>query len=114
MEKNKKEQVPKDYIPPSPIYDSTHKEDDLPICDLKIKQALDPEHYPPNYVSKQGEDAPTLADSLVAMPAKMKEEEEQGEDTKEENNEEHPKEEEHWTEDKGSKTGRRLRTRIRQ
>ena len=30
------EQVPSDYHPPSPIYDPTHKEDALPICDSKI------------------------------------------------------------------------------
>ena len=68
-----------------------------------MKQALVLDHYPQNYVSKLGEDAPALVDNLVAPPAKIKED--QGEVTKEENKEEHPKEEEeHRAEDKGNKT----------
>ena len=69
-EKNKKEQVPKDYFPPIPIYDPTNKEDTLPHCDPEMKQALDPNYYPLNYVPKQEEDASTLVHNLVSPLAR--------------------------------------------
>ena len=78
--------MPNDYHPLSPTNDPTHKEDTLPICDSKMKQALDPNYFLPNCLPKQGEDAPTLVNNLIATPAKTKEEEEdQREHTKEEN-----------------------------
>ena len=58
---------------------------------------------PPNYVPKQGGDAPTLVDNILAQPVKIKEGD-QREDTKQENKREYSKEEEeHRTEDKGNK-----------
>ena len=84
--KNKEEQVPVDCFPPGPIYDLTNKEDALPHCDPKMKQALDPNYYPPNYVARQEEDAPTLVDNIIALPVKTTREEDQGEDKKEKNN----------------------------
>ena len=49
-----------------------------------MRQTLDPEYYPPHYVPKEGKDATTLVDNLVAPSVKIKGED-QGEDTKEEN-----------------------------
>ena len=51
--KNKNEE-PEDYFPPSPIYDPNHNKYALPHCDSKMKQALDPNYYPLNYVPKYG------------------------------------------------------------
>ena len=67
----------------------------LPHCDPKMKQALDPNYYPLNYVPKQEEDAPTLVDNLVTPPTKTtKGQEVQGEDKKENNEREYPKDKE--------------------
>ena len=70
-EKNEEKQVPKDYFPPSPVYDPTNKVDALPHCDPKMKQALDPNHYPPNYTPMQKENTPTIVGNLVPMPVKI-------------------------------------------
>ena len=63
------EQVPNDYHPLSSIYDPTHKEDNLPISDPKMKQALVPDYYPPNYVPKQGEDVSIAINQISAASA---------------------------------------------
>ena len=95
-EKNKEKQVPVDYFLPSP-----NKEDSLPHCDYKMKQALDPNYNPPKYVPKDEEDTPSLADNLVAPPVKTLKEEDQGEDHKEKKNRgETNREEEDGKEDK--------------
>ena len=52
VKRNKKEQVPEDYFPLSPIYDSKNKEDTIPHYDPKMKEALDPNYYPLSYVPK--------------------------------------------------------------
>ena len=71
--------MPNEYHPPSPIYDPTHKEDAIPICDSKEKKmALDTNYYPPNYIPSNDEVSPTLTSDLV--PAPEEEEEEEGED----------------------------------
>ena len=65
-----------------------------------MKPVLDPNYYPPNYVPKQGEDATTLVNNLVALPTKIMEES-KGEETKEENKGEDTQEEEDRRKDKG-------------
>ena len=101
--KNKEESAQKDYYPASPMYDPNFKEDTIP-APIEMKQDLDPYYYPLNCVPNYREDAPTLMDSLVAPPAKTKEEN-KGEDTKEENKGEDTKEE-----DRGE--GKRYKTQI--
>ena len=71
----------KDYHPPSPVYDPIFKQDPLPHCSPKEKQALDPNYYPPNYVPEE-EDAPILVDNLVALPVNPIKEEDQGKEEK--------------------------------
>ena len=77
-DKQKKEEEEKqkqnDVEHVSSINDPTHREDALPTCDPKTKQALDPNYYPLNYMPKQGVDASILLNNLVALPAKTKEE----------------------------------------
>ena len=58
-EKNKEGKVPNDYYPASPDYDPNYKQDLLPHCGPKEKQALDPNYYPPNCVPEE-EDAHSL------------------------------------------------------
>ena len=50
-----------------------------------MKQSLDPHYYPLNYVPKNVEDAPNLANSLVAPPAKITEKKTRVEDPNKKN-----------------------------
>ena len=87
-EEKNKERVLNDCCSASPVYDPTYKQDPLPHCGVKEKQALNPNHYPPKYVPEE-EDAPLLVDNLIALPASpLKKEEDQGkeEEEKGENN----------------------------
>ena len=93
------------YHPVSPIYVPTHKEDAIPICDSKMKQALDPNYHPLNYVPKQGDDAPILVNNLIATPAKTKK--------KKTTREKIQKKKKIGKKTKTQDTGRRVRTRSR-
>ena len=55
-----------------------------------MKQALDPNYYPPNYAS-------ALVDNLVTLPVKTTKEEDKGEDKEEKNSREDTKVEEDKT-----------------
>ena len=66
-----------------------------------MKQALDLNYYPQNYVPKQGEDAPTIVNNFVAPLVKTIKEEHEGEDKKEKTNGGNTKEEEEKTQDTG-------------
>ena len=102
---NKEDSAHKEYYPPSPIYDPNFKEDTMPAQRAK-KKDLDSNDYPPNYMPKYADDAPTLVNNLVAPPTKTKEEN-KGEDTKEENKRQYTEEEE---EDKGESKGGKMQT----
>ena len=80
-EKNNNEKVPNDYYPASPDYDSTYKQDPLPHCDPKENQTLDPNNFPPSYVSEE-EDASLLVDNLIVPPVNDKKEGDQEEGEK--------------------------------
>ena len=85
-EKNNKEKVPNDYYPATPDYDPTYKQDPLPYCGCKEKQALDPNYYPSNYVSEE-EDAQLFVDNLIVpLVNDIKDEDQEEEEKGEKNN----------------------------
>ena len=71
--------------PVSPVYDPTFKQDPLPYCGPKEKQAHDPNYYPSNYVHEE-EDAPLLVDNLITPPVNTIKEKDQEEEEKGEKN----------------------------
>ena len=61
----KKEDLTKDYYPPSPVNDPTFKQDPLPHYTQKGKLALDPNYYPKGYIPKEKEEALLLVNNSI-------------------------------------------------
>ena len=63
-ERTRKNNMPNDCHPTSPVNDPTFKEDPLPHCGPEEKLARDPAYYPPNYVPEEEDNAPSLVNNL--------------------------------------------------
>ena len=71
--KTRKNKVPNDYHPTSPVYDAIFKQDPLPQYTPKEKLAMDPDRYPPNYILEEEDSAPSLVNNLMPPPVEDQE-----------------------------------------
>ena len=99
--KTRKNKVPKDYHPTSPVYYPSFKQDPLPHSTPKETLAMDPDYYPPNYICEEEDSSLSLVNNLVPPP--VEDQKKNGEGTNKNKQEKENKEVED-IEDKDKKT----------
>ena len=93
-EEKRQKQKKEDYCPSEPEYDPTQEAEAMPKFTPKMKLALDPNYYPPNYVPGQEEDSvPSLVSNLVPPPDKLADQEKDKEQNNKDGEEEDGKKE---------------------
>ena len=76
QEQKDEEQLQKDSHPSEPMYNPIEKKEAMPNLTPKMKLALDPNYYLPNYVPDQEEDSTqSLVNNMVPPPDKLEDQE---------------------------------------